>query len=206
MSYTPTVKFQIISLFGFSLFFFSFHSSFSLSPNFRTVSQYHRDYNISMFNTRHSLQNVVFPEFYFNSEVFFPFHFSPCLFAISFQAACFSCFFSLAPVSALWRPLIVGTQYYSSGCRPLLPPLAANFLYCQSNLTFPSTLYFPKFQFTITLSRLPIIYPQPRDLFYLSVTFHFQFFQILIFRGAYTNTSVPHAAVLSSRWIIILFN
>ena len=52
--------------------------------------------SVPSLNTRHSLKNVVFPEFSFNSEVFFPFHLLPRLFAISFQVACFFCSFSLA--------------------------------------------------------------------------------------------------------------
>ena len=83
------------------------------------------------------------------------------LFAISFQAASFSCFFFLASGSACWRPLIVVTRYYSIGYPPsssLFLPLAANFIFCQSSLTFPSTLYFSKLQFIITFSRFPIIY------------------------------------------------
>ena len=47
--------------------------------------------SVPSFNTRHYLQNVVFPEFSFNSKVFFPFHLPPRLFVIRFQAACFSC-------------------------------------------------------------------------------------------------------------------
>ena len=59
-------------------------------------------------------------------------------------------FFFLASGSARWRPLIVGTRYCSIGRPPsssFVLPLAANFLYWESGLTFPSTLYFPKFQF-----------------------------------------------------------
>ena len=90
-----------------------------------------------------------------------------------------------------------------------LLPLAANFLYCQFSLTFPSTLYFPKFQLIITFSRLPIIYLQPRDLFCFSVTSPrllstLNFFRILIFRGAHTNTSVPHAAILYLNYILFI--
>ena len=62
--------------------FFSFHSFYCLRIS------------VPSLNTRHSLQKVVFPELSFNSKVFFLFHLSPRLFAISFQAACFSCFFS----------------------------------------------------------------------------------------------------------------
>ena len=46
--------------------------------------------SVSFLNTRHNLQDVVFLGFSFNSKVF-PFHLSPRLFAIRFQAACFSC-------------------------------------------------------------------------------------------------------------------
>ena len=116
--------------------------------------------SVPFLDTRHYLQNIVFPEFSFNSKVLFPFHLSPRLFAFS-GGIFFSLSFFLATASARWRPLIVGTRYCSIGRPPsscLLLPLAANFLYCQSNLTFSSALYFPKFQFIITFSRLSIIY------------------------------------------------
>ena len=64
---------------GFSAFFFqffSFHSSFPLSPNFRTVSQY------LALPSKFSLSRIL---------LFFLLHLSPHLFAIRFQAACLSC-------------------------------------------------------------------------------------------------------------------
>ena len=59
-----------------------------------------------------------------------------------------------------------------------------------------------------SLHNLPVA---PRSVlsfcYFAEATFQFQFFEILIFRGAHTNTSVPHAAILgSSNYLdIILF-
>ena len=98
-------------------------------------------------------------------------------------------------------------QARSSDGRPpssslLLPP-AANSLYCQSSRTFSLQFGFAKIpiynHFFTSSHNLPVA---PRSVlsfrYFAEATFHFQFFQILIFRGAHTNTSVPHAAILGS--------
>ena len=74
---------------------YSFFLPDATFPVFRTLLDCFSAFLFQFFSfhptfPRQYLQNVVFSEFSFNSKVFFPFHLSPRLFAIRFQAACFS--------------------------------------------------------------------------------------------------------------------
>ena len=82
-SCTPTVLFQIFSLFVFSLLLL-FQFSFFVSM----VSEF--PYRLPILDISFKVY-LVFSEFSFNFEVFFPFHLLSRLFAIRFQVACFYC-------------------------------------------------------------------------------------------------------------------
>ena len=89
--------------------------------------------SVPSLNTRHYLQNVIFAKFSFNSKVFFQFHLSSRLFAIRFQAACFSCFLlsfrlgTLAPsyswdsILLDWSSVFVFLAPFACRQFPLLP-------------------------------------------------------------------------------------
>ena len=195
--------FSLLDCFSAFLFqFFSFHSSSQLCPNLR-ISQY------SAFPSKCGLPNSPsIPK----SSSHFIFYLAYLLF-VSRRRVFFAAFFlgfrldTLTP-SYSWDSVLLD---WSSPSSYLLLPLAANFHYCQSSLSFPSTLYFPKspiYNHSSTSARnLPVA---PRSVlsfrYFPEATFRFQFFQILIFRGAHTNTSDPHPAILGSSMSFIYFH
>ena len=85
-TYFTHVMYTKYQISNFLLVCFFFTSPFSV-----TILPFHcLRISVPPLNTRPYLQNIVFPEFFFNSKVSFPFHLSSRLFAIRFQEACFS--------------------------------------------------------------------------------------------------------------------
>ena len=128
--------------------FFSFHYSFPLFPNFRTFSQY------SACSSKCSLPtSPLIPKSSSRSV----FHLAYLLFVSRWRVflAVFLLGFRLSMLTPSYSWDSVLLDWSSTFSSSLLLPLAANFHYCQSSLTFPSTLYFPKFQFINTLSVFP---------------------------------------------------
>ena len=173
--------FSLLDCFSAFVFqFFSFHYSSALSRIF------------VFLNTRHSLQIVV-SQTLLQFQSLLPISSFTSLICYSFPGGVFffAAFYlgfrldTLTP-SYSWDSVLLD---WSSPSCSLLLPLAANFHYCQSSLTFPSTLYFPKSpiynHFFTPAYNFPVA---PRSVvsfrYFAEATFHFQFFQILIFCGA----------------------
>ena len=223
MSFSPTVHFKFFSSWSFFRIFFSevlFRLPYIISSNqlpvvfpvcyschiFPIRVQLLHSYNLyQMSHSQFSSLLDCFPNsvplillMSCTPTVKFPIFslYVPLLLLFQFSSFLpFFASFSLALISARQRHLTEGIRNHTIG-RPrstsLLFPLAADFLYCHTSLTFSSTLYFPKFQSIITrLLRLPIIYHYPR---------------VLIFRGARTNSSVPHAGILDSHSQKVFFS
>ena len=133
-------------------------------------------------------------------------------FVLHFQAACMLCMWRVCRCFSLC--LSLGTRApsskwdsepvnRSSASAVLAPPV------CRQFPLLPTELHFP-LNFTVSKSPVhnPLFTPAhnspvfPRSTlsfrYFVGGIFHFQLSQIQIFRGAHTNTSVPHAANLGS--------